>query len=522
MQKSRRAVLKGAVGATAAVGLGATRPFGASVAHAQDKKSVKIASMGPITGNWDPTSHTTIGQLNVESWIFGRLTSCPMKEENPSEILPDLATSWKVVDKDTLEFELRQGVTFHDGKPFGAEDVKATMEYASDASRPAAAWYPGKVDVEIVDDHKVRLKTGSYGYPASAFWFVCSFLPILSAKDLADPAKLQKTPNGTGPYRHVSTDGDRNTLAANDAYHGGRPKIDEILHNYVPDSNTRVLGLLNGEYHIAERLEPEQYASLASNADLSTYKGLSTENKYLHFRCNKPPFNDERVRLAACHAIDREQILALMGDAGKASSCYISPMKYGYIDIPNYPTFNVEECQRLLAEAGFPNGQGLPELEYITSVGFYAKTKEYGELVTAMLNEQGFNVKLTVLEPAAWEQAIYRQKDGQGPGHMCDVGWLTGSPEPDLVLRPNFHSAAALINGVNDPEIDAVLDKERNTADPAERLKVLQTETFPTIAKKAPSFSLFSAVNFHAMSKKLQGVYFYPNGPIDLRNADIA
>ena len=99
--------------------------------------------------------------------------------------------------------------------------------------------------------------------------------------------------------------------------------------------------------------------------------------------------------------------------------------------------------------------------------------------------------------------------------------WLTGSPEPDLVLRPNFHSAAALINGVNDPEIDAVLDKERNTADPAERLKVLQTETFPTIAKKAPSFSLFSAVNFHGMSKKVQGVYFYPNGPIDLRNADL-
>ena len=132
-------------------------------------------------------------------------------------------------------------------------------------------------------------------------------------------------------------------------------------------------------------------------------------------------------------------------------------MKYGYIDIPNYPTFNVDECQRLLAEAGFPKGEGLPELEYITSVGFYAKTKEYGELITAMLNEQGFNVKLTVLEPAAWEQAIYRQKDGQGPGHMCDVGWLTGSPEPDLVLRPNFFSTAALINGINDPEIDAAL-----------------------------------------------------------------
>ncbi|MGX1168662.1 ABC-type transport system substrate-binding protein [Bradyrhizobium sp. USDA 372] len=109
---------------------------------------------------------------------------------------------------------------------------------------------------------------------------------------------------------------------------------------------------------------------------------------------------------------------------------------------------------------GFPKEGGLPQLEYITSIGFYPKTKEYGELITAMLAEQGIDVRLTVLEPAAWEQAIYRRADGQGQGHMCDVGWMTGSPEPDLVLRPNWHSSAALITGINDREIDAVLDKD--------------------------------------------------------------
>ncbi len=140
-------------------------------------------------------------------------------------------------------------------------------------------------------------------------------------------------------------------------------------------------------------------------------------------------------------------------------------MKWGFVDIPGYPDFNPELSQKLLAEAGFPGGKGLPQLEYITSIGFYPKTKEYGELIAAMLGEQGFDVKLSVLEPAAWEQAIYRRADGQGPGHMCDVGWITGSPEPDLVLRPNWYSKAALICGVNDPEIDAVLDKERNAAD---------------------------------------------------------
>ena len=519
MDQTRRQFL-GSASAVAAAGLSVSSPF-IGRAHAQDKKTVVLASMGPVTGNWDPTSHTTLGQLSFESFIFSHLTRSPMQEGKADEIQPDLATSWKLIDPNTLEFVLRKGVKFHDGKEFTAEDVKATMQYASQSSRPAAAWYPGPVDVEIVDPYTVRLHTEKYGYPASAYWFVASFLPMLSAKDVADPKTLEKHPNGTGPFKYIETDGDKNIIRANDDYYGGRPKIDEVVYAYVPDSNTRVLGLLNGQYQIIERLEPEQYQTLAKNPDVVVHRGLSTENKYLHFRCNKPPFDDVRIRQAACHAIDRQQILALMGDAAHPSSCYVSPMKWGFIDIPGYPDFNPELSQKLLADAGFSGGKGLPELEYITSIGFYAKTKEYGELITAMMGEQGFNVKLSVLEPAAWEQAIYRRADGQGPGHMCDVGWITGSPEPDLVLRPNWYSKAALICGVNDPEIDAVLDKERNASTPDERLKILHTETFPTLAKKVPSFSLFSAVNFHGMAKNLKGVYFFPNGPIDLSKAEL-
>ncbi len=519
--KTRREVLRSAATVAAVAGVAVTTPLSNIVFAQPKKKTVVLASQGPVTGNWDPTSHTTIGQLDFEAFIFSHLTRCPMMEGKTDEILPDLATSWKLVDKSTLEFTLRKGVKFHDGKEFNAEDVQATMRYASQPSRPAAAWYPGPVDVEVVDPYTVRLHTEKYGYPASAYWFVVSFLPILSAKDLADPAALQKRPNGTGPFKYVETNGDKNLLRANDDYYGGRPKIDEVVYAYVPDSNTRVLGLLNGQYQIIERLEPEQYQSLAKNNEVAVHRGLSTENKYLHFRCNKKPFDDVRIRQAACHAVDRQQILALMGEAGQPSNCFVSPLKYGFIDIPDYPTFDPEACQKLLADAGFPKGVGLPQLEYITSIGFYAKTKEYAELIAAMLGEQGFDVKLNVLEPAAWEQAIYRRADGQGPGHMCDVGWLTGSPEPDLVLRPNWYSKAALITGVNDPAIDAVLDKERNAADPAERLKVLQTETFPTLAKAVPSLSLFSAVNFHGMSKNLQGAYFFPNGPIDLSKADL-
>lgn len=521
MKTTRRMFLAGAtaLGAGSLI-IGPTGKLGR--AFAQDGKTLSFAAAGTVTSSWDPSSHTVAPQITAEGFLFGHLTKCPMTPENPGEILPDLAVEWKVIDPFTLEYKLRQGVTFHDGKEFKAEDVKATYEYASQPSRPASAWYPGQVEVEIVDDYTVRLKTEKFGYPALNFWYVSAFLPILSAKDVANPDVLKQRPNGTGSFRYEATKGDQIIFKAFDKFHEGKPQIETVLWNYVPDANTRVLGLLNGQYHLTERLEPEQYASLSKEANITTQRGLSSENKYLHFRCNKPPFDDVRVRLAAVHAIDREQVLAVVGDAGQASNCHISPVKFGYTDVASYPKFDPELSQKLLAEAGFPKGQGLPEIEYITSVGFYPKTREYGELITAMLQEQGFPVKLTTLEPAAWEEQLYRRADGQGPGHIVDVGWITGSPEPDLVLRPNYLSKFALINGVSDPEIDASLDKERNAASTDERLKILQTETLPLIAAKVPSVSLFSSVFLRAMSKNLQGVYFYPNGPIDLSKATLA
>ena len=135
-----------------------------------------------------------------------------------------------------------------------------------------------------------------------------------------------------------------------------------------------------------------------------------------------------------------------------------------------------------------------------------------------MLQEQGFPVKLNVMEVAAWNERLY-DRPGGGPGHMIDSGWSTGSPEPDLVLRTHFHSSSKRITGIVDPDIDAVLDKERNTVDPAERKRVLQEEVMPLLAERVPGFSLFTSVFIHAMRENLDGLYIYPNGMMDASKA---
>ena len=136
-----------------------------------------------------------------------------------------------------------------------------------------------------------------------------------------------------------------------------------------------------------------------------------------------------------------------------------------------------------------------------------------------MLQEQGLNVKLTVLETAAWLERLYQPESGDPAGHMIDCGWSTGSPEPDLVLRPMFHSSLCLINGFKDAEIDAALDAEQAEGDPNKRLDMITKDLMPMMADKAPSLSLFTSVLIHGVQENLNGAYFYPNGPIDLSKA---
>lgn len=519
MKHDRRTLFRNAT--VAALAATVARPdlgFFLNSAYAQNHSTLKILSAENLTGNWDPSSHTTLAQMNLEGFVFGYLSRAPMRPADPEKLDMELAREIKLVDATTIAFRIRSDVKFHDGTPLTADDFKATFEYASGPDRPAQ-WYPGRCRVNVLARDAFEVKTGEFGYPAALFWFLSSFLPVLSARDIKSGA-IVKRPNGTGPFRFVAQKGNDTMLEANPDFFLGKPRIASLQYSFTGDATTRALALLSGQAQLIERLEAEQVSTIEKDARFKINKAISVENKYLWFRCSKPPFHDVRLRQAACHAIDRKQILELLGMSAVSCSAHISPVKFGYVQLPGYPEYDPAKCQQLLAAAGFPKGRGLPALEYITSVGFYPKTKEYGELIAAMLQEQGFPVTLNVMEIAAWNERLY-DRPGGGPGHMIDCGWSTGSPEPDLVLRTHFHSSSKRICGIVDSEIDAALDRERNAGTTDARRKLLQTETLPLLARKVPAYALFTSVFIHAMVKELSGLYIYPNGMVDLTRATV-
>jgi peptide/nickel transport system substrate-binding protein len=509
---TRRTFLKGAAAAAGSIAaFGGTAPY-FKKAHGQGKKHVTWGQTEPFTSSWDPSGHTILAQIYFDFDVFGQLIRTPMTEANRDEIIYELATSQKVVEDGWLEYTLRRDVKFHKGQPFTAHDVKATFEYASNPQRPSGTWYPGQAEVKVIDDYTCRVRGANNSYPGSLFWFLAGFLPILSADDIKNKA-IDTFPNGCGSYKFVSREGPTTILHANPDYVLGKPEIEEVVYQFVPDASTRLVSLLSGELDIIERVEPEQYETLLKEK-VKTSRTISTENKYLHFRCYKPPFDNPMLRHAAAHAIDRQVILDLMGPAGHPTVGQLSSVKFGYTDsIPNSPEYSPEKCQQLLAEAGFPKGNGLPPIEYLTSQGFYPKTKEYGEVITAMLQEQGFPVQLTVMEVASWIERVLT-RDATAP-QLADTGWMTGSPEPNLVLRPMWHKDGLILTNCTSKDVDAAIEKQQLITDTEARRKAIQTEVMPALAKDLPSFGLFTSVLIHAHHPAIEGIYFYPNGPVD-------
>jgi peptide/nickel transport system substrate-binding protein len=516
---SRRTLIQSAAAGAAALSL--PMPF-IKRAHAQGRKKMVQAHGEPVTSNWNPTSHTILTQNNVEAYVLGRLYYMQNSPEDPTAIKWDLATGQKVIDEYTVEYTLRNGVTFHDGKKFGAEDVKATLEYVTQPER-TVQWYPGRIEAEVIDPLTVRVSTKAGGFPVSALYFRASASPILSKADIDDEKVLSQRLNGTGAWKLLEQAGDTTKFAAFENYHGGHPKLDFIDFPWIADANTRVLGLLSGEFDLTDRLEPEQYETLSKDKRVEVSRTMAGENKIIAFRCALPPTDNPLVRQAISHAIDREQIMQVMGIAGSPSDSFLPSVKFGSDPLKNYPKYDPAKCQELLEKAGYPKGQGMPEIEYVTSSGVFAKTKEYGELIIAMMQEQGIPCRLNVMETSAWLAAAF-VKDGVPPtGHMLDHGWNTGSPEPDLFLRPNFYSKVSavggLLNGVKDAEIDAAIVKQSN--EPVlDKRKDLVVAACELLAEKLPSLSLFTTMSLHGRRAGLNGLYIYPNSDINATTAE--
>ncbi|MBL8672218.1 MAG: ABC transporter substrate-binding protein [Alphaproteobacteria bacterium] len=423
------------------------------------------------------------------------------KDMDSGTFKPALATAWKFTSPTAIELDLRQGVTFHNGEAFDADDVVYTLTTIADPKYGTR--YKIVIDwiknVEKLDKFKVRINM-SKAY-APALEMLADNLPIYPNEYFAQAGSqgMAAKPVGTGPYRLVEfTPGTRYVLERFDGHYAGSPKgkpaIKRIVVRTIPEANTQYAELLTGKLDWIWRVPPDQAKRLAANPAVQIVSGGIMRIGYVHFnvaeKAKKFPTGNVKVRQAIMHAVNRQAIIdAFVGGASKVVHPACNPAQFGCAtDVKQY-AYDPAAAKKLLAEAGFPNGLDIELM-------FAAMPRPQAEAIAADLGKVGIRVTLNEQQYAA---AAPKWRAGEVP--MVLGNWGSYGIGDVAMILGNFFAGGA-DDLVGDAEIKAWIDTGDTATDPAVR-KDAYAKALKKIADNAMWMSLWDFnVNF-GVSKDL-------------------
>lgn len=438
-----------------------------------------------------------------ESTVFGYAVFDPLVERDlkTGEWVGNLAESFKWVDDTTLEFKLRQGVKFHNGEPFDADDVVFTFNHFSDPKTAVAM--PNTVDwikkAKKVDQYTVRVYLKK-PFPA-ALDYIQSAIPIYPDQyyQKVGPEGFSKKPVGTGPYEVVSIDPGRSyTLKAFKDYHKGGPRHEARIENVevrsIPDMNTQIAELFSGSIDFMWQVPEDQAKKIAAQGKFTVVKAPTMRFGYISLDArgrsgDKVPMTDIRVRQAINHAIDRKAIRdAFYTPESKIINSICNPLQFGCEqDVKSYG-YDPELAKKLLAEAGYPHG-------FSTSLYAY-RDREAAQAMVQMLADVGIKANLTFLQYAALAE---KELHGQVP--MGFVTWGSGSI-PDVSASTSKFFDGSAIDDANNPKLTALL-KAGDTTTNVEARKENYSKALKLIADQAYWVPLWTYTANYVMSPAL-------------------
>jgi peptide/nickel transport system substrate-binding protein len=421
------------------------------------------------------------------------------------EYEPSLATEWKALNETTWEFKLRQGVKFHNGDLFSAEDVKFSFDRVLDPNTKSPQYgnIRGIKEVKIIDPHTVHLITDK---PFPLLLERVVFFPIIPKKHfekVGAQAFAENAPVGTGPYKFVEWKRDQYLKMERFNEHWRGPAlIRNLIIRVIPETSTQVAEIKTGGVDIVRNLAPDLIPDLKAhpNTYVSTAPILRTHFVTLDMR--EPPFNKKEARQAANNAIDRQAIVdKLMGGLGKVVPTVINPMAFGYDPTVEAYSYDPKKAKELLKQAGYPNGTDIT-LHVGTSAAF---NRQLAEAITEMLTEVGLRTNLKV-----WDQGPAWNKFFQGEGKATNgfiANWGYYSTfDADAILHPFYHTEPGGFVGkwyARVPGMDELIDEGRSTIDKEKRLATY-AKIQRLLKEEAPSIFLFSQHDMLGINKRVE------------------
>lgn len=402
---------------------------------------------------------------------------------SPNDIIlePDLAEKWDVAsDAKVVTFSLRKGIKWHNtapvsGRELTAQDVKYTMERSKDCKVSFYCSFVAAVDkIETPDNYTVKVTLKE---PSVAFLtFMSSVNFPIVAKEIAEQTDGLKTKAvGTGPY--ILDKWERASQVAlkknPDYYNKDLPNLDSIIFNIMPDDATRLAAFLAKQIDYLALGDPQQTKSVTDRVPTAIVQEANSRSvTHLYFRVDKAPWNNLKVRQAVNLALDRKDYLkTLQNNAGKIGA----PIGAGYgrwslpyDEVLKHPMnqYDPVKAKQLLVEAGYPNGFNIT-MDTTPAHGQAARDK--AEYIGAAWGKIGITVKHYATEYAKF--LLYYQN-----GDMEDImtgGQVSFTDPEELLLWLQGSFKAAAHDPKFDPELDALILKQRSLTNESERMKVM-------------------------------------------------
>ncbi len=423
------------------------------------------------------------------------------RDPNTNEYKGQLATAWRQIDDRTLEFDLRQGVKFHNGEEFDADDVVYTLNFIANPDNKVIAqnnvsWIE---KAEKVDKYKVRVVTKKV-FPA-AIEYLAGPVIIHPNEYYAKvgPQGQNEKPVGSGPYKVTSyIPGKSITLEKNPDYFKDSPKpeakIAKIDIRFIPDRQTQVAEVVSNGIDLIMHVPKDQAEQLEAVPSLQVVSGETMRIVFLQMdrRDGAPSqaLKDARVRRAINHAIDRDTLVKeVVGAGSRVINTICFPSQFGCTDegATRY-AYDPAKAKQLLAEAGYPNGLTLDIVAY--------RERNQTEAIIGYLQAVGIKTNLNFLQYASMRDTVAGKKS-----MLSHQTWGSFSVNDVSASAPNFFAFKSE-DVTQDSEVRDLLVKGDTSVDPSIR-KEAYKKALTLISEKAYTVPLYSLPVYYVATADL-------------------
>ena len=453
----------------------------------------------------NPILATDAGSSEVAGFIFSALVKY---DKDAKEIVGDLASSYVFENNSTLIFHLRRDVTWHDGKPFRANDVLFTYNLimSDQVVSPYSSTFKEVKSVEVIDPYQLKVTYKKPYFKALEIWMM-GILPehiLKDEKNIMNSA-FNTQPIGTGPYRLKTLEFSKNIeLSAYEAYYEHRPYIDTITFHVIADPMTRFLMLKSSQIDIGalEAMQLERQLNSEFYNNFKIIEEISFSYTYLGFNLRHKKFQDPRVRQALSLALDRQELVDILF-LGHAAICRgpFLPGGPSFNSKVPLPEFNPERAKALLKEAGYDADNPL-RFEIATSNS--NSIRPYAaQIIQHQLQKIGVEVTLRVMEWQAFLNMVVFPREFD----TVLLGWsLSLSPDPYLLWHSESDKAGGFnFIGYHNAEVDALIERMQGIVE-RDALAAVQREIFAKIVADDPYLFLFIPNSITAVNRKIQHV----------------